>query len=1465
MPTPRQIVMRAKTTGADLLGVVNLIKDRTGVNLSEIAERGLLDTDLAQIAAGAQQSRAQQPAAPVGAQQPPAQPAQATAPAQPNPALELPQEVAPTTAPPSAPVTPGSTLIMNPVTLAKKAAGAVIGVQRAIDPKGTQGRAPYEAIGESRAAVKQDIAKRAQALRDFSGVRDLPDVVYTGMANALTDIGDVVAGLPLLLATFMIQEAGAESQFEAGAKFGEAVGGGVIGGTAGQFEDAFRNLGESFYARPASTLLTALPPGRALAGAARAVPGAATVAKAADTLSTGLSPFLHSEKLAALNRAFLDGVAKAEPLHTALAEELLIDPQRASGAVRLLGEAMQKQTAKGLVTASEIEQPPPAMSPHKAAGQPPELFSPTPPKPPTPPKFLPPEPRTTMGEPTDILQQPVPDPPPMESFEGRRLRLAQEKFDFTEDLPEEEARPYNEIVGERPGGIAQNPRYVPLTIEELEAFGDIYGRPYEVWLREMEEAGITREFRTGEPVPGFDPKASTESIPSPSPKPSRQVQAREAKEAKTKQAREEREADRGPKATTLIIERHGKGASQSQSEPYPIQARAAPVLSEAGRMLADQVDAIAQRAQSAAPELTTAGFRPSVVSENIARAYDIEAPQILRSPTMRREAARFLAREIAATGVDAKRAAHLGAEAVKLLGDAAGSVRSVKIPDGATLGIDAIVNGAIAKMKGDPSKILRSVQAEAARGVIDDVSHTIAKNAVDSGLAAEVERFLTPETRKIAASTKAPPPLKEVGAEMAKQLAKVGAGDRPIAIPGWSDPRELAAAIRRADPSPAGVALGDYIERFRKLKINVSGPDFAGFIKPEVASTIEWHFRAQDELRNDTAVNRIISGIKANHTARNAGVILTNVMTNIGMQITTRGLAGPEYIVSLARVVNDYTAWRSGGKIDSRRARQMRLAQRNGIFTSNALDADIGLVGKRGWGDPGAYVPGSRTLERAFKWGDQAPKLEEFIHSWDVWERRINALGEGKFLRMPITPRKTVDVQGLPGGRVRVSGARARGGARELPRASSAMDELLARAASMRPLALMFAYDDTSLATKIIRSMGVLGLGSTFYTWTIKAIDLPFVKKGLVSHVVDDPYAFVTNDPKLLVANVARSMGLAARRTLVLNGLRAEILKEDNERLRKAFAWASNDDKLMMIKVLSDGRYASVSDVSRDNWSAPSAKMLRLFTYGGVRAAQTLGALGTADDIVDMPEFPEGSAAARKQDRLRALIMQTDAGELASASDAVELLGLAGGPVKDAIDHLLDTERAGSIVTPEYAAKTLLYMLAGGTVARLADVATGAVVEGAPKTGAARVAGRLTTRTRALAPPGVTVAAIEEQPLLIQPFADWAFQTIVGRGVRTVDILKKGDPTTPYSHLAGLRKELFSELRVTKRDFDGHKAAYARAEAADDKAEMDRTDAEWQKALDRKVMINNWIMSEWNAYMELAEKFGDLATKRDPK
>ena len=217
--------------------------------------------------------------------------------------------------------------------------------------------------------------------------------------------------------------------------------------------------------------------------------------------------------------------------------------------------------------------------------------------------------------------------------------------------------------------------------------------------------------------------------------------------------------------------------------------------------------------------------------------------------------------------------------------------------------------------------------------------------------------------------------------------------------------------------------------------------------------------------------------------------------------------------------------------------------------------------------------------------------------------------------------------------------------------------------------AYYFDYSRVPAFITGLRKAPAIGAGSPFYTWGFKALDIPFVKQGLMSAVLKSPTNIVTNNA---VAN-AKLMTDAALLGIKRAGLIAATRDEavSNPEMARMMSYDPKNPATLAFKSLGNPAQVGVARYSSANFLEPTLSLLDLasnFTDGF-----------TESDI-------EKFKAADPQGAEFALLMKRLQREATTKRDfaptILKLVGLGGGIMLDVFTRALDADEQGKRFDP---------------------------------------------------------------------------------------------------------------------------------------------------------------------------------------
>lgn len=521
------------------------------------------------------------------------------------------------------------------------------------------------------------------------------------------------------------------------------------------------------------------------------------------------------------------------------------------------------------------------------------------------------------------------------------------------------------------------------------------------------------------------------------------------------------------------------------------------------------------------------------------------------------------------------------------------------------------------------------------------------------------------------------------------------------------------------------------ITQFKKVQ-----PDNAKFDNlyalPEVNNAYKWEFASRMAGKAPMSGLALAQMAKRNLTARSLPSIKNNMLSNmLASSLKSGNILKPLEVFDTAK---EYSDFKNGKQIPDVRRRAYDAIDRSGLFDTTELIKDLGatkasdkagLVGK-GWNyakskvenrldflsttTPDASNMLGRGYDKAMMWledkyskfGDVPFKLEEATRTYERMNGAIDLLSDGEYIQSPISKNTDVrftkrgdrlDAEMLDKKGNQVLGTKKLSGNIESPEIS----KLLGRAAAFEANKLFFDYGDVGNFNKQLRSFPVSNFLSGFYTWYSKSLDIPGIKRGLVSNTLFPSEYIVSNSPKVIQRNLDTAAAQSARKAALVSALRGSMLeqkgdtkdeREIRDLVRRAVAFAPKDADTVLIGPLMDPSYIYYNDFTN---TVPFKATDILSKLGGQALLSAYGF--TNSDTFKEKLFPflkaqkqedinvDYEELKKEKERLR-LFFKDIRGEEFSAKDILSLVGLGGNAIVSMLDKLNDSEAQGKVVDP---------------------------------------------------------------------------------------------------------------------------------------------------------------------------------------
>jgi len=355
-------------------------------------------------------------------------------------------------------------------------------------------------------------------------------------------------------------------------------------------------------------------------------------------------------------------------------------------------------------------------------------------------------------------------------------------------------------------------------------------------------------------------------------------------------------------------------------------------------------------------------------------------------------------------------------------------------------------------------------------------------------------------------------------------------------------------------------------------------------------------------------------------------------------------------------------------------------ARRTGIFDANVIRADIQnqkLV------SPGSVSKLAEKIGKPGGWamskGDEIYRVPMAYREWEKAKFTLNALDPSEFMEIPVSPNVIVRLVKKPDGNVDIlylaktknPFKKPQKTAKRIRNASETqINDVFARYGKNQSDNYYFDYDRIPNFLKAIRRAPVIGAGSPFFTWSWKALDLPGVKKGLLSPLLRGPTDIVTNSLAANVRLAADDVAVALKRV----GLAAAVQQDasTDPEMARMLSWNPKEPSTIISKPLSNPAIVAAARYSSANFLEPTLAVMDL-------ASQSIDWIlekyrNEPDLLQSLSQEDIGSVKFMK---LAQRLRQAATTKRDPIPTALKLVGLGGGLMLDVYNKALDAEDQG--------------------------------------------------------------------------------------------------------------------------------------------------------------------------------------------
>jgi len=669
---------------------------------------------------------------------------------------------------------------------------------------------------------------------------------------------------------------------------------------------------------------------------------------------------------------------------------------------------------------------------------------------------------------------------------------------------------------------------------------------------------------------------------------------------------------------------------------------------------------------------------------------------------------------------------------------------------------------------------------------------------------------------------------------------------------GYTAPRpELATQLPKSSIAMKSVRVGDLIAEGDL-------PPIVTAVAKGYEDSVGWSLTALKYAEASNALWRKIShGVKAKLTVHNLPTHKNNWLANISQVGLRRGKTPFGVVADLKASGSLWKQYREGKLTDPQLIADFRAIEQSGLLDTTLIDFELGNL------DPNERPGPLKLLEEkvtgpAYKFGDNIFKLDEALRNMRILREVDTALAPGEWMRLELGRDKTTWLTKNGRGEWMQTETQPK----RSPKSNLVLmdkdkqgkywkkvepkevDRLMAEAAGKPAKDLFHDYSDVPIWLLALRTSGFAGLVSPFLTWAFKSMDIPGVKRGLVGHLLmgDFQVSPLTNSAAVSARAMESAAAASLRRSATMNGLRANLLASDANKLREALSYMPSDVKTMLVEEASNPYYLRSMNLRSANFAGPTDALFRVGLAAFYKSAEELDPDWSEDhlwpvdasrkEILDVDAIvkkrkvtPE---AARDIVKRRKIALRIKGGRLATDEDLLGLVGVAGTPFMDALAAIKTASGKQESLSVARAFREFGSLLIGGTPATAVSIML-----------AKRDERTAWSKRR---------WALSDDPLLEEDFTRWAVRSLLGwrwRDINGLDAKKKYADKVGKALKASLSDDLKKTVEYRQRQIDaaterGDFAAVRELEAGDPfKGEKSQ-----EEELDRLDQLNAWIDDE---------------------
>jgi hypothetical protein len=534
------------------------------------------------------------------------------------------------------------------------------------------------------------------------------------------------------------------------------------------------------------------------------------------------------------------------------------------------------------------------------------------------------------------------------------------------------------------------------------------------------------------------------------------------------------------------------------------------------------------------------------------------------------------------------------------------------------------------------------------------------------------------------------------------------------------------------------------------------------YMQKNLANALNTYGKAAAAARDADKFMQGTVFVKANLTSRQLTTLKNNVVSNVIMQAVRRG--DPFVLARMVHDVIKYKMFERGGKgLSEADIKMFQSLSDSGKINTSFVDAEISALNRGGVletlsrGESGkAFKIGpsmkkfleklnlpQKVIEDVYRFSDEMFKIEEGVRSYKQIDRWLNTLNDGDFIDLKVSPVRKVRLVKLGTDMFELDG-------RTL--SADRLRAVMGKASMQVGEDLFFNFFDVADWARTIRITRGVALASPFYTWFSKALDIPFVKKGLLSEIYRGSPSVNTNNATILAEIAANQTRIGSTMDIAAAYGRHEPYDSDAMKtLRKTMGWGRGTQAGVIDLYSQADLIAGYVSLNQGNPWGPTDLIFRAMEGGTDALLDAVGQGPGAEDLAELyrraptdKELEDFKTSLREdltptqrkaeiaaytkkgrldvgleglspEDRRKTLLRRKEILRLVSGerglslSDGLDLVGLAGSPILEIWHLAAEAEKRDKDVNWTHAAMRFANMMVGGTYAKAYDSMVGGV------------------------------------------------------------------------------------------------------------------------------------------------------------